>query len=176
MSVLTMSMLTMSCVSVKQHCHMSVLNSDVICQRSTTIWYVVVDRFYIALFPALEQTHCARILHEWLAFFYSAFFGYPPKWCTYSAGMACTTWNCCRLGAFCVHAPCHFMQNQIRKIRTCLAVTCHLHFWLNDWDLLRVTSVTRGWNKYQTKSQHRKLTPEKKILLLLLQGLEPATF
>ena len=22
---------------------------------------VVVDRFYIALFPALEQTHCARM-------------------------------------------------------------------------------------------------------------------
>ena len=28
---------------------------------------------------------------------------YPPKWCTYSAGMAGATWNCCHLGAFCVH-------------------------------------------------------------------------
>ena len=42
------------------------------------------------------------ILHEWIAF-YSAFFEYPPKWCIYSAGMAGATWNCCRLGAFCVH-------------------------------------------------------------------------
>ena len=36
------------------------------------------------------------ILHEWIAF-YSAFFEYPPKWCTYSAGMAGATWNCCHL-------------------------------------------------------------------------------
>ena len=30
-------------------------------------------------------------------------FEYPPKWCTYSAGMAGATRNCCHLGAFCVH-------------------------------------------------------------------------
>ena len=42
------------------------------------------------------------ILHGWTAF-YSAFFEYPPKWCTYSAGMAGATRNCCHLGAFCVH-------------------------------------------------------------------------
>ena len=29
-----------------------------------------------------------------------------------------------------------------------LAVTCHLHFWQNDRDLLRATAVTRGWNGY----------------------------
>ena len=23
----------------------------------------------------------------------------------------------------------------------CLAVTCHLHFWQNDWDLLHATAV-----------------------------------
>ena len=42
------------------------------------------------------------ILHEWIAF-YSAFFEYPPKWCTYSAGMAGATRKCCHIGAFCVH-------------------------------------------------------------------------
>ena len=57
-----------------------------------------------------------------------------------------------------------------------LAVTCHLHFWQNDWDLLHATVVTRGWNGYRNKSQHRKLTLEKKILLPLQQGFEPATF
>ena len=46
------------------------------------------------------------------------------------------------------HAPCHFMQSHIRKVYACLAVTCHLHFWQNDWDLLRATAVTRGWNGY----------------------------
>ena len=51
----------------------------------------------------------------------------------------------------------------IRKVYACLAVTCHLHFWQNDRDLLRATAVTRGWNGYRNKSQHRKSTLEKKI-------------
>ena len=64
------------------------------------------------------------------------------------------------------------MQSHIRKVYECLAVTCHLHFWQNDRDLLRATAVTRGWNGYQNKSQHRKLTLENKILPPLLQGFE----
>ena len=44
----------------------------------------------------------------------------------------------------------------------CLAVTCRLHFWQNDRGLLRATAVTRGWNGYRNKSQHRKLILEKK--------------
>ena len=58
----------------------------------------------------------------------------------------------------------------------CLAVTCHLHFWQNDRDILRATVVTRGWNGYRNKSQHRKSTLEKKILPPFQQGFEPATF
>ena len=58
----------------------------------------------------------------------------------------------------------------------CLAVTCHLHFWQNDLGLLRATAVTRGWNGYRNKSQHRKSTLEKKILPPFQQGFEPATF
>ena len=50
--------------------------------------------------------------------------------------------------------------NHIRKVYACLAVTCNLHFWQNDRDLLRATAVTRGWNGYGIKSQHRKLTLE----------------
>ena len=55
------------------------------------------------------------------------------------------------------HAPCHFMQSHIRKVYACLAVTCHLRFCQNDRGLLRATAVTRGWNGYRNKSQHRKL-------------------
>ena len=69
------------------------------------------------------------------------------------------------------HAPCHFMQSHIRKVYACLAVTCHLHFWQNDRDLLRATVVTRGWNGYRNKSQHRKSTLEKKILPLFCVDL-----
>ena len=72
------------------------------------------------------------------------------------------------------HAPCHFMQSHVRKVHAYLAVTCH--FGQNDRGLLRATAVTLGWNGYQNKSQHRKLTLEKKILPLLLRGFEPATF
>ena len=74
------------------------------------------------------------------------------------------------------HAPCHFMQSHIHKVYACLAVTCHLHLWQNNRGLLRATAVTRGWNGYRNKSQHRKLTLEKKILPPLQQGFEPMTF
>ena len=84
-----------------------------------------------------------------------------------SRRVLCTPYN---------HAPCHFMQSHIRKVYACLAVTCHLHFWQNNRCLSRATAVTRGWNGYQNKNQHRKLTLEKKILPPLLQGFEPATF
>ena len=64
-----------------------------------------------------------------------------------SVQVLCTPYN---------HAPCHIMQSHMRKVYACLAVTCHLHFWQNDRDLLRATAVTRGWNGYRNKSQHRK--------------------
>ena len=84
-----------------------------------------------------------------------------------SQHVLCTPYN---------HAPWHFIQSHIRKVHVCLAVTCHLHFWQNDQDLLRATVVTWGWNRCRNKSHHRKLTTENKILPPLLQGLEPTTF
>ena len=84
-----------------------------------------------------------------------------------SQHILCTPYN---------HAPCHFMQSHIRKVHVCPAVTSHLHFRQNDRGLLHATVVTRGWNGYQNKSQHRKLTLEKKILLLIQQGFKPTTF
>ena len=53
-----------------------------------------------------------------------------------------------------------------------LIVTCHLRFWQNGRGLLRATVVTRGWNGYRNKSQHKKLTLEKKILPPLPAGDE----
>ena len=74
------------------------------------------------------------------------------------------------------NAEARFNKIHIRKVYACLAVTCHLHFWQNDRDFLRATVVTRGWNRYRNKSQHRKSTLEKKILPPFQQGFEPATF
>ena len=87
-----------------------------------------------------------------------------------SAQVLCTPFN---------HAPwlqCHFIQSHIGRVYVCLGVTCRLHFWQNDRDLLRATAVTRGWSWDRNKSQYRKLTLEKNILLPLLPGLEPGTF
>ena len=75
------------------------------------------------------------------------------------------------------NAEARFNKIHIRKVYAYLAVTCHLHrFWQNDRDFLRATAVTRGWNGYRNKSQHRKSTLEKKILPPFQQGFEPATF
>ena len=62
------------------------------------------------------------------------------------------------------------MQSDICKLRARLAVTCHLHFWQNDRDLLRATAVTRGWNGYRNKSQHRKLILERKFTARSCRG------
>ena len=57
----------------------------------------------------------------------------------------------------------------------CLSVTCHLHFGQNELGLLCATAVT-GVEWTPNKSQHTKLTLEKKILPPLLPGFEFATF
>ena len=74
------------------------------------------------------------------------------------------------------HAPCCFMQSHIHKKHACLAVTCQLHFWQNDWDLLCATVVTWEWNRYQNKSQHKKLTLEKKLSRRSGRDLYPRPF
>ena len=71
------------------------------------------------------------------------------------------------------HAPVYSVtsfKSHIGRVYACLAVTCHMHFWQNDRDLLRAIAVTRGWNGYRHKSQHRKVTLEKKILPPLYVG------
>ena len=142
---------------------------------------MIDDRLYSAILRSLEQTHCARV---WLymsdKLFKARFLNthrtgvltvlawlVPHETAAIPAQVLCTPYN---------HAPCHFMQRHIRKVYACLAVTCHLHFWQNDRDLLRATAVIRGWNGYRNKNQHRNLILEKNILPPLLQGFEPATF
>ena len=139
-------------------------------------------------FTDLELTHWAHVAcdSEWVtASFYSTYY-YPRKWCTdstllvlawlvphetaaVSAQVLCTPFNCAPVYS-------HFIQSHIGRAYVCLVVTCHLHFWQNDQDILHATVVTRGWNGYRNKSQHRKLTLEKKILPLLLLGFKPRTF
>ena len=67
--------------------------------------------------------------------------------------MAAATWKCCchSTGSgytiqLCTSLQCHFIQSHICRVHVLLAVTSHLHFWQNDWDLLflRATAVTGG--------------------------------
>ena len=108
---------------------------------------------YIALFSALLSRFTALAcgstwVTSFIAYFLNIFFNInrsgvltalawlvPHETAAVSAQVLCTPYN---------HAPCHFMQSHIRKVYACLAVTCHLHSWQNDRDLLRVTAVTRG--------------------------------
>ena len=60
-------------------------------------------------------------------------------------------WNCCHLGAHsvctiqpCTSLQCLFIWSHVCWVHVCSAVTCHLHFWQNDWDLLHATVVTWG--------------------------------
>ena len=61
------------------------------------------------------------------------------------------------------------------RVYACLGVTCHLHFWQIDRGPLHATAVN-GVQQTPNKSQHTKLTLEKKIFLPLMPGFELATF
>ena len=41
------------------------------------------------------------------------------------------------------------------KVHACLAVSCYLHFWQNDQDLLHATAVTWEWNRYWKESAQK---------------------
>ena len=97
--------------------------------------------------------------------------------------MAVAMWNCCRLGAHFVYTiqlstrftVSHHVKPHTR-VQVCLDVTCHLHFWQNDQNLLVLfaAAVTWGWNGCQNKCQRKKLTMGKKTLFL--PGLKPVIF
>ena len=68
---------------------------------------------------------------------------------------------------FCVHHTTmhHFTVLLFKatcRMHVCLAVTCQLLFWQNDWDLLCATVVTWGWNGYWNESA-QKFGPEEEI-------------
>ena len=119
------------------------------------------------LFSALELTHCAHwhvITNEWLYPFIVHIInihgsGVLVALC--GCWMAGATWNAAVSASSvytiqpCTRLQCHFIQSHIGRVYVCLAVTCHLHFWQNDRDLLCATAVTWGWNRYQNKSSGR---------------------
>ena len=141
------------------------------------IWFVV-DHFYIALFPILELIHCTLVVfvNKWkqltIAYFLMcAQVVYLQHYLPHET--AATRTHSVYTIQPCTSLQRHFMQSHIHRVHVCLAVTCHLHFWRNDQDLLCATAVTQGWNGYRCESQHWKLTLEMKILP---PELKPMTF
>ena len=122
------------------------------------------------------------ILNEWLYPFIARVFNIHRSGVLIALFWMLHGWchvKCCRFGAGsvytiqpCTRLQCHFIQSHIGRVYVCLAVTCHLHFWQNDWDLLCVTVVTRGWNGYWRVSTESWPWRKK----MLLPGLEPETF
>ena len=142
---------------------------------------LIDDRLYSAILRSLEQTHCARMwfyMSDWL--FIARFLNIHRSgiltalaWLVLhesdavSAQVLCTPYN---------RAPCHFTQSHIRQVYACLAVTCYLHFWQNDRDLLRATAVTRGGRDIEIRVSAESRPWRRKFSPPLLQGFEPATF
>ena len=129
---------------------------------------VVADRwslFYSAILSSrADSLRLHVILHEWIAFHSAVFVlfilfcfcfcvvavvvEYALKWCTDSAGMAGVTWNCCHLGAFCVHhttvhsfflfllmrMPCAWVWTDKYKPWT-YSVWCNFRGWIHVYSL-----------------------------------------
>ena len=74
------------------------------------------------------------------------------------------------------NAEARFNKSHIRKVYACLAVTCHLHFWQNDQDLLRATAVTRGWNEYRNKFSTESRPGRRKIFRRSCRVSNPRPF
>ena len=95
--------------------------------------------------------------------------------------MAGATWNCCRFGASLVYTiqPCkhhNFIWSRIRRIHVSLAVSCHLHFWQNGRDPLRVTVVILGWNGYWNTRQSESWPWRRKFSSRSCQDSNPRPF
>ena len=109
---------------------------------------------FTAIFSASEQTHSALVVcdSEWLTVV-----SHNSLWkltevvtALFGCYMAGSKWNCCRLGARsvynlqpCASLQCHFIWSHIHRVQVCLAVTCHLHCWQNDQDILHATEVAQ---------------------------------
>ena len=93
------------------------------------------------------------ILNEWLYTFIAGIIN------IHGSGVLVALFGCC-MAAISAQVPCtplnHVPVYSVTlfkaRVYVSLAVTCHLCFWQNDWDLLHATVLTWGWNGYWNKS------------------------
>ena len=146
------------------------------------------------LFSALEQTHCTHVacdcdrmaipflfffflggggrehifsIHQTVGLLTALTFDCIHGWCRVKrvilVHVLCTPYN---------HAPayCCFIRCNLCWVHVCLAVTCHLYFWQNDWDLLcSAIVVTPGttWSRWwvQINTWPRSIMAECRVMV-----------
>ena len=139
---------------------------SITCHPNGHILLSVTDHFYV-------QAHCAHVTcdsEQVTVTFYSATLNVRQSG-VLTALFGCL--HCCHLSTHSMDTiqPCtNVIQSQACRVHVWLAVTCHLHLWQNNRDLLWATM--NRWNK----SQVRRLTLEKNVFPLLLHQLDPMTF
>ena len=122
--------------------------STVLCSRADSLRSHVILHEWLPISSAFLNIHQSGVLTAlaWLVLHETA---------AISAQVLCTPYN---------HAPYHFMQSHICKVYACLAVTCHLHLWQNDRDLLRATAVTLGGTDTEIRVSTESWPWRRKIL------------
>ena len=146
----------------------------------------VVECFYIVLFCALEQPHCTLVACDstWVtaAFFIVHLFEFPSRWCTSVPHYLVVKWLVpCETAAISVHilctpynhAPVYSVTTKGACVFSCILPPALSAEWLGSFICFGGNTGVEG---YRNKSQHRKLTLEKKILLLLCQDSNPWPF
>ena len=148
---------------------------------------------YSTIFSSWADTLRSRCMWFWMmtGAFLTVNFECPPSGgltALFGCYMVDATWNCCCLSSHsvysvytiqpCTSLQCQFIWSYIRRVHLYLAVTWHLHFWQNGWDLLHATVVHRGGTDTEIIRVNTESWPWRrpKKLLLLLPGLEHATF
>ena len=134
------------------------------------IHWAITSELYIELWLLLysavphywaDSCFCHIVtVYELPLLFYSAFWIYTKVvslqrfWVVTWPG---AWWNCCHLGAFCVHpphnnAPCHSSSCRATYVAygACM-FSCNLHFWQNGQDLLLASVVTQGGMDTETR-------------------------
>ena len=103
----------------------------------------------LTLFSASEQIHCTLVIRNWMSDCSFTQHTLNIHRSSYNAFWLLHGWCHMKLllsrHTFCIHhtAMCQFTVSLYSKThdRVRLAVTCHLHFWKKDWDLLHATAV-----------------------------------
>ena len=139
--------------------------------------FYLIDHYSIELFSASKQTDWALFAchSEWVTVaLHSTILNIHWR-CTYS-NEHCLVVTCLwphEAAAILVHIMCilyihapvySVIQSHIHMVDVCSAAACHLHFWQNDGGYFLCYCSNMEWNAYRNKSQHRKLTLEKKII------------